>query len=143
MSVPQENIESTAPLAATSGAQDADRQAGSHRGTSSRSGGSLHQPWRAFVALGELVVVGLLIWAAIWAWRNGVRVSVLEQQLPDGRVVTNEFTRYYGNWIASAIGIGGLAGLFLLDAVRQLVLALRTRSKRPSSRAEQNRQLDG
>ncbi len=36
-------------------------------------------------------------------------------------------TRYHGNWIGTAVGCVTVAAILLLDAVRQLLLAARTR----------------
>lgn len=87
----------------------------------------LHQPWRALVALVELGLAGLAFWTATLCWSNVVIPVVL--RLADGTELTS--TRYEGDWAAGAIGLGALACLLLVDAVRQLLLAVRTR-RRPS-----------
>ncbi|MCP2261732.1 hypothetical protein LX15_005458 [Streptoalloteichus tenebrarius] len=83
----------------------------------------LNQPWRALVALAEVVVAVLLVLAAVWAWRSAavvVEFPAWREGDPVQRV-----TRYYGHWMASAVGLAALAGFALLDALRQLVLAVR------------------
>jgi hypothetical protein len=86
----------------------------------------LHQPWRALIALVELVLAASSFWAATLCWSNVVVAVVL--RLNDGTELTS--TRYEGDWVAAAIGLGALACLLLVDAVRQLLLAVRTRRRR-------------
>lgn len=83
----------------------------------------LHQPWRALIVLVELVLAALSFWAATLCWSNVVAPVVL--RLGDGTELTS--TRYEGDWVAAAIGLGALACLLLVDAVRQLLLAVRAR----------------
>ncbi|WP_116041700.1 hypothetical protein [Amycolatopsis palatopharyngis] len=89
----------------------------------------LHQPWRAFVALFELGLAGLSFWFATLCWSNVVVPVVL--RLGDGTELTS--TRYEGDWVAGAIALGALACLLVVDAVRQLLLAVRAR-RRPSKK---------
>lgn len=84
--------------------------------------GALNQPWRAAVAVAELVLAGLVLWFATSVWVDGVSTITLSP----GDI---EVTQLHGNLIAAAIGLGAVAALLVLDAVRQLMLALRTRSK--------------
>ncbi|HEV7907390.1 MAG TPA: hypothetical protein VGP03_04545 [Pseudonocardiaceae bacterium] len=86
---------------------------------------SLHQPRRALIAMGELVLVVLFVLGAVWCWRHGV---VRSEYPVEGRAPL-ESTRYSGTWIGTAIGLTTLGALFLLDAVRQLVLAGRARPR--------------
>lgn len=86
---------------------------------------SLHRPWRAIVAVVELLLAGGLVVAAFWAWPKGFHTIVTVTS--EGREVVAE--RIYGNWLATAIGFGALAGLLLVDALRQVVLAVRTRPR--------------
>jgi hypothetical protein len=88
--------------------------------------GSLNRPWRALVAVGELVVAALVLWAAYWCWPRGVADVV--QTTQDGRRVVT--TQYYGGWISLAVVLGTICAVLVVDAVRQLVLAVRTRPKR-------------
>ncbi len=84
----------------------------------------LNQPRRALVAAAELVAAGLLLWLAVWLWSRGT--------LPQSAIADRPelvFERYLGNWIAGAVAAGTAALLLLLDAARQLVLAVRTRSR--------------
>jgi hypothetical protein len=85
--------------------------------------GSLHRPWRALVALGELLVAGGAIWLAFWCWSySAVRVTTV---LSDGTRLDS--TNYTGHWQAAAIALGTVAAVLVLDALRQLVLAVRVR----------------
>lgn len=88
--------------------------------------GRLNKPWRALVALVELLLAGVAVWFAFDLWPRGIAKIV--EHYPDGIVL--ESTRYIGSWMAAAIGLGTVAGLLVVDAVRQLVLAVRTRQKR-------------
>lgn len=76
------------------------------------------------MALAELVLAGLVLWFATSVWADGVSTVALVTGSGD-----IEVTRMHGNLIAAAIGLGGVAALLALDAVRQVMLALRTRSK--------------
>lgn len=84
-------------------------------------GARLNQPWRALVALAELVVAAALLFGAMALWRSGFRPL----PLPSGEV-----TRTLGHRLAGAIGIGTIAVVLTLDALRQLALAVRTRKPR-------------
>jgi hypothetical protein len=87
----------------------------------------LHQPKRALIALVEVVLVVLLGFAAHWCWQHGIQrfAYPLEGRPP---LVA---TRYHGNWIAGSIALATVAGGLLLDAIRQTVLAVRTRDRKP------------
>ncbi|MBB5154645.1 hypothetical protein [Saccharopolyspora phatthalungensis] len=85
----------------------------------------LHQPWRAAVAGIELVVAVALVLAAWWAWRHGTVTIYLPG--PHGGV--DVVTRSIGSWLSAAVGAVTLAGLLLLDVIRQLMLAVRTRRR--------------
>lgn len=80
-----------------------------------------NQPWRAGLALGELVGAVLLVLLARWCWHR----SVLPIPLPAPGGGTDVVTRVYGNWVAVALALVGVAALLLVDVVRELVLALR------------------
>lgn len=86
----------------------------------------LNKPWRAAVAVVELVLAGLAVWLAFGLWSDGVTVI----PTPDGNGGFVELTRYHGDSLAGAIGLGLLAALLAVDAVRQLMLALRVRSRK-------------
>jgi hypothetical protein len=88
--------------------------------------GRLNKPWRALVALVELVLAGVAVWFAFDLWPRGVAKIVEHYQ--DGIVL--ESSRYVGSWMAAAIGLGTVAALLVVDAVRQVILATRIRSKR-------------
>lgn len=81
----------------------------------------LHRPLRALVALAEVIVVGVLIWLAFVLWHSGV-VSVTTTLSDGTRLVSS---RFFGSSIAGAIGLGILATLLFVEAVRELLLAVR------------------
>lgn len=91
------------------------------------AGPSLHQPKRWLIAAGEVVAIVLLAWLAVWCWQRGVvklAYPIVEGQPP---LIS---TRYHGNWIGTAAGALTLAVILALDAVRQVVLAVRTRPQK-------------
>ncbi|MBF6508010.1 hypothetical protein IU422_09665 [Nocardia farcinica] len=87
--------------------------------------GRLNQPWRAAVAGIELVVAVALVAVGWWAWQHGT-VTIY---LPGPHGAIDVVTRSVGSWLASAVAASTLAGLLLLDAIRQVVLALRARGR--------------
>lgn len=87
---------------------------------------SLNRPWRALVALVEIVLAAVAVWGAFAMWQRGV--TTFSMFTSDGVELTS--THHRGGWIAGAIGLGTLASLLLLDACRELMLALRTRRRR-------------
>ena len=86
-------------------------------------GPRLNQPWRAVVAGLEVVVAAVLVIVAVWCWRSGSTNVVIPKTGDHPDLVS---TLYFGNWLAAAIGLATLAGLLVLNALRQLVLAIRT-----------------
>lgn len=86
----------------------------------------LHRPWRALVAVIELVLAGAAVWLAFVVWSNGI--TDITMMTGSGQEVT--LTRYHGEVIAGAIGLGTLAALLVLDAMRELMLAVRTKRGR-------------
>jgi hypothetical protein len=92
----------------------------------------LHRPWRALIAAVEVILAAVAIWLAFEFWDLGVKT--LTVNLTDGTVLTS--TRYLGSWIAGAIGLGMLAALLLVDAVREVLLAVRAKHRRKRSKQE-------
>jgi hypothetical protein len=90
----------------------------------------LHQPVRAAIALAELVLAGFAILAtAAWVWpRSSYTVVTV---LDDG--TRFESVRNVGHWMALGIVLGAIAGVLVLDAMRQLMLAVRARPLRDDS----------
>ncbi|MCG8925717.1 hypothetical protein [Lentzea sp. CC55] len=90
------------------------------------AGPGLHQPKRWLIAAGEVVAIVLLVVAAVWCWNRGV--VRLEYPGDGGASLTS--TRLYGNWLGTAAGAVTLAVVLALDAVRQGLLAVRTRPQK-------------
>ena len=86
-----------------------------------RSGARLNQPWRAALVGLELIATIALVLFALWAWRRGL--VTIDMPRPGG--AQGEVTRFVGSWLTGAVGAVALGGLLVIDAVRQLVLALR------------------
>ncbi|MFB9683406.1 hypothetical protein [Amycolatopsis plumensis] len=89
----------------------------------------LHKPWRTLVAVVEVLLAGLACWVAFLCWHDSVATVVTTTE--DGAVL--ESHRYFGGLLAAAIGLGTVAALLLVDAVRQLALAIRARSPKPKA----------
>ncbi|GAA4541539.1 hypothetical protein [Amycolatopsis samaneae] len=85
----------------------------------------LNKPWRAVVALVEVLLAALAVWGAFACWDAGV--MTVSTTAGDGAVLVSQ--RYFGGPLAGAIGLGTLAALLLVDAVRQLLLAVRARHR--------------
>lgn len=88
--------------------------------------GRLNEPRRAFIALGELIVAAVAVWYAFDVWPRGIAKIV--ERYPDGIVL--ESTRWVGSWMSLAILLGTIAAVLVVDAVRQVSLAVRARPKR-------------
>ena len=79
---------------------------------------------RVLVAVTEVLAAIVLAWLAWWCWNRGLIITVR-----DGVALR----RIEGRWWAAATGVATLAGLLVLDAPRQGVLAVYTRpAGRPS-----------
>jgi hypothetical protein len=88
--------------------------------------------------MAEVIAAGLLIWAAFACWSTAI--TTLTTVLSDGTRLVS--TRYAGNWIGGAIGLGTLAALLLVDAVRQLLLTFYARHRRPRKPTDEQAALD-
>ncbi|MGM1062565.1 hypothetical protein [Saccharothrix sp. Mg75] len=99
----------------------------------------LHQPRRAFVAVGEVVLAVALVALAVWCWQRGI----LRYSYPVPDHAPLESTRVKGNWVGAAAGLVLVAGVLLLDAVRQVVLAVRTRTPKGDDRSRDDGRQDG
>lgn len=86
----------------------------------------LNQPWRAWVAVGEVVVAVVAVLVGIKLWSVGV--TTLVTPLGNGAPPLVS-TIYYGNWMAYGIGLVVVALILLLDAIREVLLAVRTRRR--------------
>ncbi|MEQ0563191.1 hypothetical protein ABJI51_29290 [Amycolatopsis sp. NEAU-NG30] len=89
----------------------------------------LHKPWRLGVSVVEVVLAVLAGWGAYALWHGAVATVVTRTD--DGAVL--ESHRYFGGQLAAAIGLGTVAALLLVDAVRQLLLAVRARHRSPKA----------
>lgn len=87
----------------------------------------LNKPWRGLVAAVEVVLAAVAVWGVFWFW-SGASVQVATTS-DDGAVLVSQ--RLFGGMLAAAIGLGILSGILLVDAVRQLLLAVRTRAPKP------------
>ena len=85
----------------------------------------LHQPWRVGLAATELVLAALAIWGAFALWPMGINDVVL--RLSSGESLVS--THYTGSWIFTAIVVGTLAAVLVIDALRQLALGTRVRTR--------------
>lgn len=79
----------------------------------------LHQPWRRYVALGESALVAALSYGTWWLWHRGVVTTTLAMHSGPAQSVD----RYLGQWLLLAIACATLAGVVLIDCVRQLLLS--------------------
>ncbi|TVT48824.1 hypothetical protein FNH05_17550 [Amycolatopsis rhizosphaerae] len=98
----------------------------------------LHRPWRKLVAVAELLVAGAAVWLAFPCWQLGVRTVTVT--LSDGTVLVS--TRYFGNWMSAAVGLGMLAAILLVDAVREVMLGARVKRRRRNAKQEQDASND-
>lgn len=94
-----------------------------------RGSARLHQPWRAALAGAELVGAAALVACAFLAWGE----SVVRIELPQRQGV-GSVSRIHGNWVALAVASATLAGVLLVNAVKQVVLSRRGRNRRRSRR---------
>ncbi len=101
----------------------------------------LHQPWRAFLALAEIAAAAGLVIVAIWSWRNA-SVPLEVSPATDGKPA-EVVHQLRGSWIADSVIAATVAGILLLNAVRQLVLATRVRSQANLTDTHDNQVLDG
>lgn len=87
----------------------------------------LNQPWRFGVAVGELVLAAVAVVVGIMLWRHGVKTLITP--LGDGKPPLVS-TIFYGDWMAMGIGLVTGAAVLVLDAIREVILAVRTRTRR-------------
>ena len=85
----------------------------------------LNQPWRGWVAAGEVLLAAVAVVVGILCWHRGFNQIVTP--IPGRPALVS--TVLYGNWAAGAIGLVVLAGFLVLDAARQAFLAVRTRQR--------------
>ena len=88
---------------------------------------ALNQPWRGWLALGEVVLAAVAVLVGIWCWHRGITPIVTPTGNGTPPLVSIVF---YGNWMSAAIGLCAVAALLVLDALREVALAVRTRRRR-------------
>ena len=81
---------------------------------------------RVAVAFAELCLAAAAMWLALQCWPRGV--ATITMQPDDGAALVS--TRYFGDWIAAAIGLGTVSGLFVLAALRHIARGLRPDTRR-------------
>jgi hypothetical protein len=86
----------------------------------------LNQPWRGLVALGEAIIAVVAVVVAVQLWGRGVTTMVTP--LGAGQPPLTS-TIFYANWMAASIGLVTVAAFLTLDALRQTLLAVRTRRR--------------
>ena len=72
---------------------------------------------RVLVAVAEVLVICVLAWLAWWCWQRGVIIT--EVIITEHNSVT--LRRIEGRWWAVATGAATLAGILVLDALRQMM----------------------
>jgi len=87
----------------------------------------LHKPLRALVGAAEVILAALAVWGAFACWKAGVVPVVITYN----ETTTLESQRYFGGPLAGAIGLGVLAGILVVDAIRQFLLAVRAKGRKP------------
>ncbi len=92
----------------------------------SRPAARLHKPLRAVVGAVELILAALAVWGAFACWKAGVVPVVITY----GEATTLESQRYFGGPLAGAIGLGVLAAILVVDAIRQFLLAVRAKGRK-------------
>lgn len=107
-----------------------------------RAGGvRLRRMQRGVVAALELPAVAALAVLAVWAWRR----ASIPMRLPefDNPAIPDTTGRLSGPWAAFAVLAATVAGLFVLDGVRQVVLASRARAPGPRRAPREDEQSAG
>lgn len=89
----------------------------------------LNRPGRWLIVTVELVLTAAAVVAAVLIWR-GVNQEVV-YTVGERKLVT---TTMHGDLAGAGIGLCLLAAFLLLDAIRQMVLAARTRHRRAEPR---------
>lgn len=94
--------------------------------TSTAGSPRLNQPWRGILAAGEVVLAVVAVVFGIVCWHKGVTTMVTPLGNGAPPLVS---TIFLGNWMAGAIGLVTVAAFLVLDALRQVMLAVRTRRR--------------
>jgi hypothetical protein len=87
----------------------------------------LNQPWRFAIAAGEVVVAAVAVVFSVLCWHRGVTTMVTPLGNGQPPLVS---TIFYGNWMAAGVGLVTLAAFLVLDAIRETILAIRTKARR-------------
>ncbi len=94
-----------------------------------RPAARLHKPLRALVGALELILAALAVWGVFACWKAGV----VPLSITYGDT-TLESQRYFGGPLAGAIGLGVVAAILVVDAIRQFLLAIRAKGREPKDR---------
>nr|WP_246381474.1 hypothetical protein [Prauserella isguenensis] len=90
----------------------------------------MHRPRRIAVAVVELVVAAVAVWGAFLLWGSAIRDVTVH--LDDGSTLTSRV--YEGDLIGLAVALGALAAVLVIDAVRQVMLGVAAKGKKPRKR---------
>lgn len=85
---------------------------------------------RVVVALAEFVLAAAAVLAGVWLWHRGV--VRIEFPTDSGTVLVS--SRLLGSYAGGAVALVTVAGLLVLDALRQLMLGTRPRRRRREGR---------
>lgn len=88
-------------------------------------------PRRLVAAIEALVAAGLVV-LAVWAWRHATIAVRLPES--DNPAIPDFTSRLSGPWVAAAFMAATVAGLLVLDALRQTLAARRARAAWPAAR---------
>jgi hypothetical protein len=91
----------------------------------SREAHPRYRPWRLVTAGCELVVAAATVWWAIRLWGLGVKTVTV--MVSDGTRLVS--TRFIGSWMTGAIALGMVAGILLVDVVREVLLGVAFRRR--------------
>lgn len=79
-------------------------------------------------------MAALAVWGAFALWGSAVRDVTVH--LDDGSVLTSRV--YEGDRIALAVALGALTAVLVIDAVRQVMLGVAAKGKKPKKRAQRD-----
>ncbi len=86
------------------------------------------RPRRAWLAVVDVVLAAVAVAVGVTAWQRGVH--------PLGSIHGAVLTRDVGGWLAAAVGLVTLAGLLVLDALRNCLLVAHVERGDPDRHGE-------